>query len=50
MCNPLIENIDHKVRVDELLNIAGHKSHKELPTTSRSFAKWVREHSASAGV
>ena len=34
----LIENIDHKVRVDELLNIAGHKSHKELPTTSRSFA------------
>lgn len=46
----LIENIDHKVRVDELLNITAHKSHKELPTTSSSFTKWVREHSASIGV
>ena len=39
----LIENIDHKIRVDDLLDVEGHKSSKELPVTEGNYKRWIKK-------
>ena len=38
----LIENIDHKIRVDDLLDIERHKINKDLPISEGNYKRWVK--------